>query len=123
MPQIVYTRDQLVQAVLEELKVAPHGQIPNAEEWDAVDDKIDQLIAELAARQVIYIANPDEIPIECFSQLSQALARMLGNVFSLTTDETDKMFYPENSPFSAESKLRHIRRATAARVPQLPDYM
>jgi hypothetical protein len=123
MTQQYYTRDQMIVQVLEELKVVAHGQAPAAEEYDVVDDNADIILADLAARQVVYIANATSIPIELFGNLTQAMARSLANHFSLTTDETDKMFLPENNPFSPESKLRAIRRSGNARTPQLPDYM
>lgn len=122
MTQVYYTRDQLILAVLEELKVTAHGQAPNADEWDTVDDHIDPGLAELSARKIVYVGNPDEIPIEIFSSLAQAMARFVSNQFSIPVDEADKMFYEEDSPFSPESKLRAMRRSIGTYPPQRPDY-
>ena len=122
MTQVYYTREQLILAVLEELKVVPHGQAPNADEWDLIDEHIDPGLAEMSARKIVYVADPSEIPIEIFSSLAAAMARFCSNQFSIPVEEADKMFYPENSPFSPESKLRAMRRSTGTYPPQRPDY-
>jgi hypothetical protein len=123
MTQVYYTREQLILAVLEELKVSAHGQVANADDWDKVDDSLDPILTELSALKVVYVGDPNEIPVEIFNALSQAIARQLCNAFSIPMDEADKMYRPENDPFSPESKLRAMRRSTGTYPPQRPDYM
>ena len=116
------TRDDLIRACLDELKVTSYGTPPSAEEYSAVDDRIDGILRELSARSIVNVANTDEIPEELLLPLGQVLARYLGSRFSVTADELDKTFLPEAHPLSPENRLRAINRAGPSWAAAQPDY-
>ena len=69
------TREQLVAEALTELFAdGGSGQSPDAEDRDAVDRKVDGLIEELAARNIVTVANDAQIPPEWFGPLAELLA-------------------------------------------------
>jgi len=69
------TRAQLVAEALTELFAdGGAGQSPDAEDQDAVERKVDGLIEELAARNIVTVANDDQIPAEWFGPLAELLA-------------------------------------------------
>ncbi len=115
-------RNRLVLEILEELKVTAAGQPAAASEIDTVDKSLDSALKELAARHIVPIADADAIPAEYLTALSQALARMMANKFSISNEETEAMFAKEDSPFSPENRLRAIKNSGPAYVPQVPDY-
>jgi hypothetical protein len=115
-------REDLIRATLDELKVTSYGTPPSAEEHDAVDTRIDGILAELSARNIVSVADTDFIPVEILVPLAQVMARHLGSRFSVMSDELDKMFGPEMHPFSPESRLRAINRSAPTGAPAMPDY-
>jgi hypothetical protein len=69
------TREELVAEALTELFAdGGSGQAPDAEDRDAVDRKVDGLIEELAARNIVTVANDAQIPTEWFGPLAELLA-------------------------------------------------
>lgn len=68
------TRVDLGNAALERLKKLVAGETADSVTAQAIDDRIDPLVANLNARQVIYLADPDEIPDDMFDPLSLRLA-------------------------------------------------
>lgn len=116
------TRNDLVTSALEELKVVAYGQPPSADEYNAVDEHVDGFLADMSLREIYSVGNPDAIPFEALEPLAQALARAVGNMFSMSSQETDAMFAKENDPTSPESKLRFITRSRPIGAPSQPDY-
>ena len=69
------TRAELVAEALTELFAdGGSGQSPDAEDRDAVDRKVDGLIEELAARNIVTVADEAQIPPEWFGPLAELLA-------------------------------------------------
>ena len=68
------TRRELVVAALANLGILAAGQDPAAEDFDAVDDHVDPLVAWLEATDILDIDDIDQIPPEWFSPLSIILA-------------------------------------------------
>ena len=69
------TREELVAEALTELFAdGGSGQSPDAEDRDAVDRKVDGLIEELAARNIVTVASDAQIPPEWFGPLAELLA-------------------------------------------------
>jgi hypothetical protein len=69
------TRDELVAEALTELFAdGGSGQSPDAEDRDAVDRKVDGLIEELAARNIVTVSDDEQIPPEWFGPLVELLA-------------------------------------------------
>jgi hypothetical protein len=115
-------REDLIRTTLNELKVTSYGTPPSAEEHDAIDKRIDGILAELSARNIVTVSDTDFIPVEILTPLSQVLARHVGSQFSVMADELDKMFGPEMHPFSPESRLRSINRSGPTGAPAQTDY-
>jgi hypothetical protein len=116
------TRDELIRATLDELKVTSYGTPASAEEQDAVNKQLDGILMELSARTIVSVPDTDAIPSEIMKPLSQVLARHLGSTFSVMADELDKMFGAEAHPLSPENRLRSINRAAPVGTPVQPDY-
>jgi hypothetical protein len=70
----VRTRRELVNEALEQLGIVGAGQTPNAEDFETVDHKVDQLVLYLEAIDLVSIEDIDEIPAEIFQALAVLLA-------------------------------------------------
>lgn len=75
------TRAELIQAALEELKVLAAGQSPSAEDSDKAERALEPLLAELAAREIVYVPSSDEIPLYVFGPLVRRLAGEIAGAF------------------------------------------
>ena len=115
------TRNDLVNEALMNLGVLAAGQSPDAEDFQAVDGKVDALYARLEAQDLIDLDNTvDEIPAEIFNQLAVLLADDAALEFGLPGVPAS----PSN-PQPVEAAEDSIRRATYARptyVPQKTEY-
>ena len=70
----VKTRNDLVNEALENLGILAAGQTANAEDFEAVDGKVDQLVLYLESIELCSIDNIEEIQPEIFSALAVLLA-------------------------------------------------
>jgi hypothetical protein len=120
--QVYANRNNLVQAILEALKVVAYGQQASAIEIDAVDKDLDGALLELNARGISPVLDPDTIPVEYLNALSQACGRMMANKFSIGADELELMFGKESDVLSPENRLRAMKNTRPAYVPMTPDY-
>lgn len=77
------TRNDLVNEALANLGILAAGQNANAEDFEAVDGKVDALKAWLEATDVVTIDEIDEIPDEIFNQLAVLLADDSALMFGL----------------------------------------
>lgn len=75
------TRAELIQAALEEIKVLAAGQSPSAEDSDKVERALEPLLAELSAREIVYVADSNEIPMAVFGPLSRRLGAEVAGAF------------------------------------------
>lgn len=75
------TRAELVVMALDELGVTDSANDPEAEDVAKVDERVDGLLGELAARGVVFVANQDEIPIEQSGPLAELLANEVAAVY------------------------------------------
>ena len=69
-----YTREILANEALDILQRVGLGQSPDAEDTAKVILKIDALVAELASRNIVEIADTDDIQPEYFNSLAELLA-------------------------------------------------
>ena len=122
MAGIYANRDDLITHILEELKVAPAGQPAADTEYEAVDEHLDGILNELAARDIVGVGNTDQIDITIMEALAQSVARRVANLFSIPDQEVDQMMKPEEHPFSPENRLRSITRSRPLYNPATPDY-
>lgn len=77
------TRNDLVNEALANLGILAAGQIAAAEDFEAVDGKVDALVAWLEAVDIIDIDDIDAIPPEWFSSLAVLLADEAALMFGL----------------------------------------
>jgi hypothetical protein len=96
------TKDDLIKEALQSVGALGVGQSPSAEDRQDVETRIQPLIADLYARQVIYIANTDEIEDAIFPHLVVLLTEYCAPKFGRATDAAAIKF--------AESLLRTIAR-------------
>ena len=99
------TREQLVNEALKNLQVVGAGQEPDDEDYDEVDDKVESLVAQLAADEVCDVADLSEIPAEWFDALAELLANSCATKFGLQYNADKKGFFE-----------KMLRRATAPRA-------
>jgi hypothetical protein len=109
---IVKTRRDLVDQVLENIGVLAEGQTPSAEQVDRVDKKIDPAFADLNARGVMYIGDTEEIPVEIFLQLADVVAYRCIQTFGVSTDDEVKLTRRKEA---AEKELKTIARPAKTR--------
>jgi hypothetical protein len=93
------TRTDLVTRVLEVMGVAAAGQSPSAEDVDLVDRQIDSVLASLAARDIVYVADPDAIPLSVFQHVAVLVADEVKSDFGLVQ-------IPNNDPNADTQALR-----------------
>jgi hypothetical protein len=98
------TRAQLIDMALDDLFAAGSGQSPEAEDQQKVDSRFDGLMADLAARLIVSIADDQDIPIEWCGALSELLANECARAFG-----KEKM--PDQMRESIEGRLHTIVNA------------
>lgn len=76
----------LIVKILEKLGIVPEGQQPEIEDIARVKLNLPSLIAELGAREIVFVANLDKIPDEWFLSLAKICAYELRNEFGVTGD-------------------------------------
>lgn len=64
---------------------------PDAEDLATIDQYVDPLLAQLAADEIVYINNSDEIPVEYFLPLTRLLANVAGPRFGSAMNEQAKL--------------------------------
>jgi hypothetical protein len=90
MADIVKTRDQLIYRALKNLGQVEPGEAAAPEDYSAVDDLVDPLIAQLAFDNIYYISDPDEIENEIYLPLARLLANVAGPDFGSAMNEEAK---------------------------------
>jgi hypothetical protein len=121
--QTVYTdRDTLIQRVLEKLKVVAVGQPASAAEYEAVDQRLDFILTEIAARNIVTVFDTSQIPAEILEALAGVVGRHTAALFSIQEPELGQLFMPEEHPYSPENRCRAIVRSRPHRAPAVADY-
>ena len=82
------TKDELIARALVKLLVIGAGQSPDAEDAACVDDAVDGVLADLAARGVADVVDADDIPIAWFENIAEILAQSVANDFGAQRDDT-----------------------------------
>jgi hypothetical protein len=101
------TRADLVSKALDVLGISAVGQTVDADTAKIIDDDVDTVLKALAARELVYIPNPDAVPDEIFIQTAILLADSNKQNFGLQQDELDKL---NAQVLQAESQIREIVR-------------
>jgi hypothetical protein len=104
MVDVTKTRAQLKERAAKNLALIEPGEALSTEDDATLDGLIDPLIAQLAADDIVYIQDSEEIEVELFLPLSRLLANAAGPDFG--------------SPINLEAKAadeRELRRLSAAK--------
>lgn len=110
MPELFKTRRQLCDQALSNLGVLATGQTPEQEDIDKIDGHIDPMLATLSAREIIYVAEPEEIDLAVFLPLADCLANAAKSGFGLAGDQKLK-----DAADEAEKVLEEIGRPAQVR--------
>jgi hypothetical protein len=78
------TQADLITKILEKLVVVPDGQAPEVEDTARVQLNLPSVLAELAAREIVYVSDPDNIPDEWFMSLAKICAWEMRDEFAVT---------------------------------------
>ncbi|MCX7319249.1 MAG: hypothetical protein NT113_07050 [Hyphomicrobiales bacterium] len=98
------TRQELIYRALKNIGIIEAGEAPSSEDYATVDDLLDPLVAQLAADDIFYVHDTDEIQPEVYLPLSRILGNICGPDFG--------------SPINEEAKLSDelvLRRLNASR--------
>lgn len=84
------TRDQLIRRALKNIGIIESGETPSAEDYASVDDLIDPLLAQLAADEIIFIQDPEQIELNIYLPLARILGNISGPDFGSAINEDAK---------------------------------
>lgn len=84
------TRSQLKERAAKNLAIIEPGETLSTEDNETFDGLVDPLIAQLAADQIVYISDADEIELEYFLPLARLLANIAGPDFGSPINEAAK---------------------------------
>lgn len=101
------TRADLINKALDVLGVSAVGQTMDADTVKLIADDLDTTLKMLAAREIVYLPDPDNIPEEVFLQTSICLAGSNKQKFGLQQDEIDRL---NALVTQAEGELREMVR-------------
>lgn len=90
------TRADLVVKILEKLGVVPEGQPPETEDTARIDRNLPALFDELAGREIVYVADIENIPSVMFLSLAKVAAYELRNEFGIMADAAAVALKAEN---------------------------
>jgi hypothetical protein len=105
-------RAQLVEAALLELKAIASGQAASPEDHATVDAKLEPMLADLAAREISYVGDVENIDDAQMMWLPVILARRCALAFSVTGQELRDL---DAAAREAEDRLETLARGAAAR--------
>lgn len=91
MADTIKTRAQLVHRALSAIGALEPGEAPSPEDYSTVDGLFDPLIAQLSEDQIIYIDDPEEIPVAIFLPLANLLGNMAGPDFGSAVNDDAKL--------------------------------
>jgi len=89
MSALSKSRDDLVTRALVKLTVIGSGQSPDAEDAASIDAAIDGILGDLAARDVVAVADDDAIPAEWFEDLAEIVAQHCARDFGRVKDQAE----------------------------------
>ena len=73
----------------EHITVIGSGQSPDAEDAASIDAAIDGVLGDLAARDVVEVADDDAIPAEWFEDLAEIVAQTCARDFGRPKDQAE----------------------------------
>lgn len=114
------SQEDLVNEALDKLGVTSGADSVNSEDYEKVAKKVDPMIRELAALNIVYIADEDNIPGEFFDALAAILAGKCAANFGSTPQDRDDMIAmglggAKGVPVGAGAAVQAIRMMTYGR--------
>ena len=91
MPGPFQPKAILINETLGNLGALGLGQAPDVEDFAYVDSQIDNVIRMLAALEICYIADPENIPSALINPLADILASECANRFGASSDDNAKL--------------------------------
>lgn len=121
------TRDDLARKALANLGVLAAGQPPDPEDFSYVDNDLDSIMRTLAALDIVYVPDLDNIPSIWFEPLADIVADQCATKFGLPPDDFDKLKraglgIPPGTGAAALA-LKAINRGRPTYAPLQADYM
>lgn len=108
------SREELVNAALEELGVLAAGQAAAAEDYAVVDGYVGPTLSMLAARSIYGYGDADNIEEDAFIPLAKLLAYNCATKFGRSFDRSVRI--------EAENLLREVGAETLSYQPARADY-
>lgn len=93
MPDATKTRAELVTEAAECLGIIGTGQSLEDEDENVIDRKVDPLLEQLAADQIVEIEDEAEIPSKYFKALGELLANASATAFGMPYSEEKKRVF------------------------------
>jgi hypothetical protein len=116
----VKTRTDLINQALDDLGLIAAGQDPAPEDNTAMAAFIDPLLAELSARDLPQVDDPNQIPLEWFLPLAILLADQAASKFGLGGVPSTQA--NPDPVASAEKRLREVSYSRPTYEPQRTSY-
>ena len=91
MVDTIKNRTQLIHRALAAIGALEPGEAPSTEDYNTMDNLVDPLIVMLAADDVVYIDDSEEIPVAYFIPLANLLGNMAGPDFGSPVNDDAKM--------------------------------
>lgn len=96
------TRADLVQEAAENIFVANPGMTLQDEDYAAINAKVDTLLADLAARNVCYVQDEEDIDLAWFEALGELLAISCGPKYGIAKNPAARL--------DAEDRIKTAQR-------------
>lgn len=101
------TQADLITQILVELGVVPEGMAAEAEDIARVQGNLPSLFEQIAGREIVYVADPQNIPGAWFNSLAVVCAYEMRNIFGLSGESLAKL---KDANFEAIGYLKAMNR-------------
>jgi hypothetical protein len=85
------TQANLITAVLQRVVALQNGTAPDADDVSQVTSQLDWIYRKLAQLEIVYVADPSQIPSEWMSDLADIVAGEVANSFGVTPEDYIKL--------------------------------
>jgi hypothetical protein len=85
------TQANLITAVLQRVVALQNGTAPDPDDISQVTSQLDWIYRKLAQLEIVYVADPSQIPSEWMSDLADIVAGEVANAFGVTPDDYAKL--------------------------------
>ncbi len=113
-------RADLVTEALANLGVLAAGQMPAAEDYAFVDEKLESIMDGLAAREIVYVPDLSAIPNPWFDSLAAIVAYACRSKFGITGDDLQTLTI---NNAEAERNLKVMTRGRPTYEPLRTPYL